>query len=66
MPKSVRLISWRGKATRATFRERYAILRDRLAAPDAARELDGLKTEIGTLFKQLEQELKKVSTQLKD
>jgi tetratricopeptide (TPR) repeat protein len=44
-------------ASRAAYRERYSALRDRLAAPEAVRELDVLKTEIGTLFKQLEQEL---------
>jgi tetratricopeptide (TPR) repeat protein len=44
-------------ASRSAYRDRYATLRDRLAAPEAARELDALKTEIGTLFKHVEQEL---------
>src|SRR5215213_6681115 len=44
-------------ASRSAYRERYATLRDRLAAPEAARELDALKIEIGTLFKHVEQEL---------
>jgi tetratricopeptide (TPR) repeat protein len=39
------------------LRERYGALQQRLGAPDAARELDVLKSEIGTLFKQLEHEI---------
>jgi tetratricopeptide (TPR) repeat protein len=44
-----------------TFRERYGSLAQRLGAPEAARELDTLKTEIGALFKQLEHEIGELS-----
>jgi tetratricopeptide (TPR) repeat protein len=46
----------------ATFRERYGSLAQRLDGPEAARELDVLKTEIGALFKQLEHEIGELST----
>ena len=39
------------------WRERYGSLQRRLAGEGAARELDALKTEIGVLFKQLDQEI---------
>src|SRR5215471_3918187 len=45
-----------------SFRERYGALPQRLAGQSAAGELDALKTEIGTLFKQLEQEIGELST----
>jgi tetratricopeptide (TPR) repeat protein len=41
----------------AAWRERYGVLQRRLAGDGAVRELDALKTEIGALFKQLEQEI---------
>ena len=41
----------------AAWRERYGSLQRRLAGDGAVRELDALKTEIGALFKQLEQEI---------
>jgi tetratricopeptide (TPR) repeat protein len=44
-----------------TFRERYGSLAQRLGAPEAAHELDTLKAEIGTLFKQLEHEIGELS-----
>jgi tetratricopeptide (TPR) repeat protein len=47
--------------TGASFRERYGALEQRLADQGAARELDTLKTEIGALFKQLEQEIGELS-----
>ena len=47
--------------TGASFRERYGALEQRLADQGAARELDALKTEIGALFKQLEQEIGELS-----
>lgn len=47
---------------RAAFRERYSALEQRLSGQSAAGELDALKTEIGTLFKQLEQEIGELST----
>ncbi|MFL5612319.1 MAG: tetratricopeptide repeat protein [Gemmatimonadaceae bacterium] len=46
----------------ASFRERYGALQQRLAGQDAVQELDTLKTEIGALFKQLEQEIGDLST----
>jgi tetratricopeptide (TPR) repeat protein len=46
----------------ASFRERYGALEQRLADQGAARDLDALKTEIGALFKQLEQEIGELST----
>jgi tetratricopeptide (TPR) repeat protein len=47
--------------TGASFRERYGALEQRLADQGAVRELDTLKTEIGALFKQLEQEIGELS-----
>ena len=47
--------------TIASWRERYGALQKRLAGDGAARELDTLKTEIGALFKQLEQEIGELS-----
>jgi tetratricopeptide (TPR) repeat protein len=47
--------------TGASFRERYGVLAQRLADQGAAHELDALKTEIGALFKQLEQEIGELS-----
>ena len=47
--------------TIASWRERYGALQRRLAGDGAARELDTLKTEIGALFKQLEQEIGELS-----
>jgi tetratricopeptide (TPR) repeat protein len=46
----------------ASFRERYGALEQRLAGNGAAGELDALKSEIGALFKQLEQEIGELST----
>jgi tetratricopeptide (TPR) repeat protein len=46
----------------ASFRERYGALEQRLAGDGAAGELDALKSEIGALFKQLEQEIGELST----
>lgn len=46
----------------AAFRDRFAALDARLSAPDATRELDALKGEIGRLFKQVEQELSDLTT----
>src|SRR5690242_16012497 len=43
------------------WRERYGALQRRLAGDGAARELDALKSEIGALFKQLEQEIGELS-----
>src|SRR5207237_3637052 len=48
-------------APATSFRERYGALEQRLSGQDAARELDALKTEIGALFKQLEQEIGELS-----
>ena len=48
-------------ASSASWRERYGALEARLAGQGAARELDVLKAEIGTLFKQLEQEIGELS-----
>jgi tetratricopeptide (TPR) repeat protein len=45
----------------ASFRQRYGILEQRLGTKDASRELDILKSEIGALFKQLEQEIGELS-----
>jgi tetratricopeptide (TPR) repeat protein len=45
-----------------SFRERYGALEQRLSGQGAARELDALKTDIGALFKQLEQEIGELST----
>jgi tetratricopeptide (TPR) repeat protein len=44
-----------------TWRERYGALQRRLAGDGAPRELDALKTEIGILFKQLDQEIGELS-----
>jgi tetratricopeptide (TPR) repeat protein len=44
------------------WRERYGALQRRLSGDGAARELDALKTEIGVLFKQLEQEIGELTT----
>jgi len=44
------------------WRERYGALQRRLTGEGAARELDTLKTEIGALFKQLEQEIGELTT----
>jgi len=46
----------------ASLRERYGALQQRLAGQNAARELDSLKSEIGVLFKQLEQEIGELSS----
>jgi tetratricopeptide (TPR) repeat protein len=46
----------------SSFRERYGALEQRLSGQGAARELDTLKTDIGALFKQLEQEIGELST----
>jgi tetratricopeptide (TPR) repeat protein len=46
----------------SAFRERYGALDRRLSGDGAARELDTLKSEIGALFKQLEQEIGELST----
>ena len=46
----------------ATLRERYGTLAQRLGAPEAARELDLLKTEIGALFKQLDHDIGELTT----
>ena len=46
----------------AGLRERYGALAQRLGGPDAARELDALKTEIGALFKELDHEIGELST----
>ena len=43
------------------WRERYGTLQRRLGGDGAAGELDALKTEIGVLFKQLEQEIGELS-----
>ena len=51
-----------GNGSGASFRERYGALEQRLAGQDAPRELDALKSEIGALFKQLEQEIGELST----
>ncbi|HEY2856215.1 MAG TPA: tetratricopeptide repeat protein [Gemmatimonadaceae bacterium] len=48
-------------APAGSFRERYGALAQRLAANEAAKELDVLKGEIGALFKQLEQEIGELS-----
>lgn len=53
-----------GPAT--SYRERYGALDKRLSGQSAARELDALKSEIGTLFKQLEQEIGELSTLRED
>jgi tetratricopeptide (TPR) repeat protein len=45
----------------AALRARYGALQQRLTGTGAARELDALKTEIGALFKQLEQEIGELS-----
>ncbi len=45
-----------------SFRERYGALEQRLSGQGAERELDALKTDIGALFKQLEQEIGELST----
>ena len=45
----------------AVWRQRYGALQRRLAGDGALRELDALKTEIGVLFKQLEQEIGELS-----
>ena len=45
----------------APLRARHDALGARLDAPNAARELDELKTEIGALFKAVEQELSQLS-----
>jgi len=43
------------------WRERYGALQKRLAGDGAPKELDALKTEIGALFKQLDQEIGELS-----
>ena len=45
----------------AALRARHDALGARLDAPDAAAELDGLKAEIGALFKAVEQEIGQLS-----
>ena len=45
----------------ASYRQRYAVLDGRLGAPGAAHELEALKSEIGALFKHLEQEIGELS-----
>ena len=46
----------------SAFRERYGALEQRLSGQGAAGELDALKTDIGALFKQLEQEIGELSS----
>ncbi|HKW48421.1 MAG TPA: tetratricopeptide repeat protein [Gemmatimonadaceae bacterium] len=48
--------------SRASLRERYGALEQRLSGQGAASELDALKSDIGALFKQLEQEIGELST----
>ena len=49
-------------ASVSAFRERYGALEQRLSGQGAAGELDALKTDIGALFKQLEQEIGELSS----
>jgi tetratricopeptide (TPR) repeat protein len=50
----------------ADARAIYTALAERLAAPEAAREMDALKREIGTLYKRVEQEIAELTTLLED
>ena len=49
-------------AVSASYRDRYAALRQRLGSSGAGQELDALKGEIGALFKHLEHEIGELST----
>ena len=42
------------------YRERFAALDGRLAAPEATGELDALKADIGALYKDVEHELQQL------
>jgi len=46
-----------GERSLDLFRARYAALEARLAAPTASGELDSLKTEIGVLYRAMEQDI---------
>ena len=48
-------------AASSTYRDRFAALDRRLAAAGAGQELDSLKSEIGALFRLLEQEIGELS-----
>ena len=50
----------------ADARAVYAALAERLAAPDAGREMDVLKREIGTLYKRVEHEIAELTALLED
>ena len=50
-----------GSGASASWRAKHSALSERLQSPDASAQLDKLKLEIGTLYKQVEQELAELS-----
>jgi len=50
-----------GSGASASWRAKHVALWERLQSPDASTQLDALKSEIGSLYKQVEQELAELS-----